>query len=513
MGGGPAEPSGAPPDVGFAPTLEAAGQGPPGNEGQSSTRTADAGGDQAGSDSSAPKTNRDLSAAAAQGDTATAAVGPQPASSTGRSSRPATGPTTDRKHGQQPALEAAPTQPLLAAEVAGTAAVSFATSAPVGSDVPPPAAPAGAPGALAVAPPAATGTDTSTKPPPPLAPVGAPASADNEPPPSAPAVAPAGSDGPPPATVSFAPPADAEAAPGALPQAPGTPSGSAAGSQTAAVVSLAAPAEEAAQGPAAAATPDRPSETGRTTGPGERTLAGPVRGGTEAQISHATQGAATGAAGGSSSAQAGPATSSTTGGDPRHDHDEAGSAGQPVRLAAAADQTATLSPSSDLSTVPEKAAPQPAGTGAPATTPAAPPPVRLSDLAQAARTAIRITSENGGASARITLHPEDLGSVEIHLRYSSEGISATIRADNPQAAQTLQQAAPDLRRSLEGQGLALLDFDVRDPSGQSAGGDVPGRRNDSGGAPDDATEAEEVAAARLEPVRLPIPGSHIDVLA
>lgn len=157
-------------------------------------------------------------------------------------------------------------------------------------------------------------------------------------------------------------------------------------------------------------------------------------------------------------------------------------------------------------------APSTSGTQAPAPTQTQ-TPTRLADLAQAAQTAIRITSQAGGTSARITLQPQELGNVEIHLSYGAGGVTATIHADNPQAVQMLQQAAPDLRRALEGQGLSLLGFDVRDRSNPSANGDPPPRRGGSGAEGDEASAADEVAGVALDPGHLPEPGRQVDVLA
>jgi flagellar hook-length control protein FliK len=210
-------------------------------------------------------------------------------------------------------------------------------------------------------------------------------------------------------------------------------------------------------------------------------------------------------------------TSSKTGGDTRRSRDEAGAAEQPSRLAPAVDQQAA--PTVAVQDQPS-AKDVAATTASPAATPQA--PVRLAELAQAAQTAIKVTSQNGGASARITLHPNDLGSVDIHLRYGVDGVTATVRADSPQAAQILHDAAPDLKRALEGQGMSLLGFDVRDRSGQPAGGNPSngqGQGNAAGGS-NDADPDDEITGltgpaveTALDPWRLPAPGSQIDVLA
>jgi flagellar hook-length control protein FliK len=145
--------------------------------------------------------------------------------------------------------------------------------------------------------------------------------------------------------------------------------------------------------------------------------------------------------------------------------------------------------------------------------PPAQPSVRLAELAQAAQTAISVTSQSGGASARIVLHPAELGAVQIHLRYGSDGVTATIRADSPQAAQVLHQAAPDLRRALESQGLSLLELDIRDQSGFSADGDPGASGGNSRRAPDQPEDGETLTGVALDPAYLPEPGSQIDVLA
>ncbi len=203
-------------------------------------------------------------------------------------------------------------------------------------------------------------------------------------------------------------------------------------------------------------------------------------------------------------------TSSKTGGDTRRPRDEAGAAEQPPRLAPAADQQ------SAGQTTAVQDAPPAKDVGAVPATPQPQTPVRLADLAQAAQAAIRVTSGNGETLARITLHPDELGSVEIHLRYGPDGISATVRADSPQAAQILHQAAPDLKRALEGQGMSLLGFDVRDRSGQPADGDPTGQRRGSGSGGTEAEPHDETTApagVALDPAHLPAPGTQIDVFA
>jgi flagellar hook-length control protein FliK len=97
--------------------------------------------------------------------------------------------------------------------------------------------------------------------------------------------------------------------------------------------------------------------------------------------------------------------------------------------------------------------------------PGAETPVRahsnLAQLAQTARTVVRVAVREGATSAHITLHPAELGEVQIRLRYHAGGVSADVLADSPAAAQALQQASAELRRALESQGVVVHDLDVR----------------------------------------------------
>jgi len=136
-------------------------------------------------------------------------------------------------------------------------------------------------------------------------------------------------------------------------------------------------------------------------------------------------------------------------------------------------------------------------------------PVRLAELGQAAQTAIRVTAREGGASARIVLRPEELGTVEIKLTYGADGITAAVRADSPQAAQTLLQAGGDLRRALEAQGMPLLDLDIRERARDEVPQEAPRRGRRDGGFDDDGDE-QSIA---VDPTRLVAAGSQIDVFA
>src|SRR5262249_19188560 len=105
------------------------------------------------------------------------------------------------------------------------------------------------------------------------------------------------------------------------------------------------------------------------------------------------------------------------------------------------------------------AAPPAKEVAAPATTaPARPRPVvKVEEVAHAV---VRVASKDGVKQARISLQPAELGSVEIRLRYHAGGITAQLAADSISGVQALQEAAGDLRRSLESQGLVVQSVDV-----------------------------------------------------
>lgn len=81
-------------------------------------------------------------------------------------------------------------------------------------------------------------------------------------------------------------------------------------------------------------------------------------------------------------------------------------------------------------------------------------------------TMIQIAAERGVTHARLNLKPVELGGIEVRLRTTSEGVSAHLVADSPEAAKLLQGAADDLRRNLEARDVNLLSLDVSTQSEQ-----------------------------------------------
>jgi len=148
---------------------------------------------------------------------------------------------------------------------------------------------------------------------------------------------------------------------------------------------------------------------------------------------------------------------------------------------------------------------------------------RLSELPRTAAAVLEVATAAKATRARIVLTPPQLGKVEIRLRYTSEGVSASFHADSPQAAQTLAGAASDLRRSLETQGIQVSRIDVplataaSDHQGSSwlGGGNAnPSfQQSRGGGAGFPAAESKSFDPDDQTTLRTVLLGTAVDVLA
>jgi flagellar hook-length control protein FliK len=159
---------------------------------------------------------------------------------------------------------------------------------------------------------------------------------------------------------------------------------------------------------------------------------------------------------------------------------------------------------------------------APTSTPTA--HARLSELPRSAAAVLEVATAAKATRARIVLTPPQLGKVEIRLRYTSDGVSATFRADSPQAAQTLAGAASDLRRALETQGIPVARIEVP-PAGAAAsdqqasswlggGSASPGfQQSRGGGAGFPAAETASFDPDDQTTLRTVLLGTAVDVLA
>jgi flagellar hook-length control protein FliK len=92
---------------------------------------------------------------------------------------------------------------------------------------------------------------------------------------------------------------------------------------------------------------------------------------------------------------------------------------------------------------------------------------------------LRMAGENGFTRARVTLRPAQLGGVEVFLREGSAGLTATVVAETPQAAQMLESSTTELQRRLAAQGLELSSLQ-NSVGGESAGAAHGGRDREGG---------------------------------
>ena len=124
-----------------------------------------------------------------------------------------------------------------------------------------------------------------------------------------------------------------------------------------------------------------------------------------------------------------------------------------------------------------------------------------------------MAARQGVTQARIQLSPESLGGIRIQLSQSSDGLIARVVAEHGAAAQTLQQGAAELRRSLESSGVPLLRLDI-ETSGQRGGGAPDSSRTGRPDATkDDPTEDQDDSDATQQLSVELSNGAVVDVLA
>jgi flagellar hook-length control protein FliK len=143
---------------------------------------------------------------------------------------------------------------------------------------------------------------------------------------------------------------------------------------------------------------------------------------------------------------------------------------------------------------------------------AATAPSTLAGTVESVQATLRLAASNGVSRARLALHPAELGGVEVHLRSSAAGLVASVRADSPEAAKLLQQAAGQLRDSLEQQGLTLLQLDIGSTGERQVGAGANRDQRSSGTPGEQLATPDEDEPEVTASVRLPN-GVLVDVLA
>ncbi|MFP5371621.1 MAG: flagellar hook-length control protein FliK, partial [Actinomycetes bacterium] len=117
--------------------------------------------------------------------------------------------------------------------------------------------------------------------------------------------------------------------------------------------------------------------------------------------------------------------------------------------------------------------------------------VPLHRAPETAAATLRVAASAGVQRARLQLRPAELGGIEVSLRATAAGLEARVIAESPEALRVLQEAAGELRRSLEGSGMTLLSLEV------AIAGDRPGA--DAGRTGRDGTADGPAAARRPGP--------------
>jgi len=146
----------------------------------------------------------------------------------------------------------------------------------------------------------------------------------------------------------------------------------------------------------------------------------------------------------------------------------------------------------------------PVNTAEAATLPTTPLTLDHAELPQRLVERVQWLNVNGIQEARLQLHPQDLGTINVQVRVEGGGASVWFAAEHPAARAALEATLPQLRERLQGDGLAFNQAQVATQtsgwnfgsSGQQASRDS-GSSGGSGGfsAPGRDTGISEIEAA------------------
>ncbi len=144
-------------------------------------------------------------------------------------------------------------------------------------------------------------------------------------------------------------------------------------------------------------------------------------------------------------------------------------------------------------------------------------PVQLADHVERVADIVRMTAGNGVARARLELHPLDLGTVDVRLRCTVQGLVASISVDRPETLQAVTRAGAELQQQLADRGLNLLRLDISlgagAPAGQETAGQAGARQDGRAGAASAAPRADAAAEAGDDDLSLSIHGPSVTTLA
>ncbi len=150
--------------------------------------------------------------------------------------------------------------------------------------------------------------------------------------------------------------------------------------------------------------------------------------------------------------------------------------------------------------------------------------VGMNEMIESINATIEIAVRQGATQARIALHPQELGQINIRLSQTSQGLLARVSAETPAAAQALAAGRAELHQSLSSLGVSLLRLDIGfgQPESGERQGPFAGDPNSSGASSSSRAsstiEGLDGPEATAEP-DAPVPsaalagGALVDVLA
>lgn len=86
---------------------------------------------------------------------------------------------------------------------------------------------------------------------------------------------------------------------------------------------------------------------------------------------------------------------------------------------------------------------------------------------------LMVMSQDGVQSARLKLHPENLGPLDVRIQVEEDGARVWFGAQHGQTREALEAAIPRLRELFADQGLQLVRADVTSGDGRRQTGDAP----------------------------------------
>jgi flagellar hook-length control protein FliK len=136
---------------------------------------------------------------------------------------------------------------------------------------------------------------------------------------------------------------------------------------------------------------------------------------------------------------------------------------------------------------------------------ATPLPLNTPDFDQALGQRLLAFVHQGLQDARLRVHPEHLGPIEIRLRVEGEALQLSMASPHANVREALESALPRLRDTLAEAGIGLGQADVRDGGDRREAADDQGRsdgRHDASGEPQGAHAAAQAGDGSLTARRL-----------